>query len=54
MSDVLKDKFEETLNKIGAINKPISLIEDGNLKTEFVANGNKYVILPPDKVLKCL
>jgi hypothetical protein len=50
MSDVLKDKFEETLKKIGVINKPISLIEDGNLKTEFVANGNKYAILPPDKV----
>lgn len=50
MADKLREQFDETLKKINAINKPISLIENGHLKTEFVANGNKYVIMNPDQV----
>lgn len=50
MADILKEKFDKTLKKIGAINKPKSLLNDeGKLITEFVANGNKYSICTPDK-----
>jgi len=45
MADKLREQFDETLKKLNAINKPVSLIENGHLKTEFVANGNKYVIM---------
>lgn len=50
MQDVLKDKFQETLKKIHAINAPVSLVESGVLKSEFEANGKKYIIMPPDLV----
>ena len=35
MGDVLAEKFEETLKKIGAINAPVSLIENGKFKNPF-------------------
>lgn len=50
MGDILADKFEETLKKIGAINAPISLIENGKFKKEFEANGTKYIIMSADKI----
>jgi len=50
MSDILADKFAETMQKIKAINAPKSLIENGKFKSEFIANGTKYIVMPPDKV----
>jgi hypothetical protein len=48
--DKIKEQFNKTLEKINAINKPVSLIENGVFKKEFTANGTKYVILPADEV----
>lgn len=50
MKDNLKEKFEKTEKAIFAINNPVSIIENGTLKTEFVANGTKYRVMSPDKV----
>lgn len=50
MSDILADKFAQTMEKIKAINAPKSLIENGKFKSEFMANGTKYIVMPPDKV----
>lgn len=50
VKDPLNDEFEKTAKKIGLINQPISLIKDGKMVSEFEANGNKYFILPADKV----
>tara|TARA_R110002096_G_scaffold135829_5_gene287918 strand:- start:283 stop:837 length:555 start_codon:yes stop_codon:yes gene_type:complete len=50
MADIIKQKFEETLEKIGVINAPRSLIKDGKFESEFTANGTKYIAMPPDKV----
>lgn len=48
--DVLKDEFDKTMKKIGAINAPRSLIVNGKFEKEFTANGNKYSIMAADKV----
>ena len=48
--DALQDEFDKALEKINAINKPISIIENGEYKKEFEANGTKYMIMPADKV----
>lgn len=48
--DKVKQEFEQTLSKINAINKPVSLIENGIFKREFEANGKKYFIMPADEV----
>lgn len=48
--DSLQDEFDKTMKKLKAINKPISLIENGEYKKDFEANGVKYSILPADKV----
>ena len=50
MGDIIVEKFDETLKKIGAINAPVSLIVDGKFKKDFEANGTKYVIMGADKV----
>ena len=50
MNDQVKDNFEITLKKIGAINQPKSLIQDGKFLDEFTANGTKYFVMPADKV----
>ena len=50
MGDIIAEKFDETLKKIGAINAPVSLIVDGKFKKDFEANGTKYVIMGADKV----
>ena len=50
MKDNLKEKFEKTEKAIFAINKAESIIENGTLNTEFVANGTKYRVMSPDKV----
>lgn len=48
--DALQDEFDKVMEKIKAINKPISIIENGDYKKEFEANGTKYMIMPADKV----
>ena len=50
MSDILKEKLDATLEKLKVINKPRSLIIDGKFESEFVANGVKYYVCPPDKI----
>jgi len=50
VKDSLRDEFDKVSKKIGLINSPKSLIEDGVMVSEFEANGIKYHILPADKV----
>ena len=50
MADAIKEQFEKTLKKIGAINAPKSLLKDGKFQSKFTANGTNYIAMPPDKV----
>ena len=50
MADLLEEQFKKTLQKIGAINAPKSLIKDGKYVEEFTANGTKYIMQEADKV----
>ena len=50
MNDQVKDNFEITLKKIGAINQPKALFKMGKFLDEFTANGTKYFVMPADKV----
>ncbi len=50
MADKVQEQFNKTMEKLGAINAPKSLIESGKFKTEFTANGVKYIVMPADKV----
>jgi hypothetical protein len=48
--DKTRDNFEIVMEKLGILNRPKSLFDNGKIKTEFEANGTKYAILPMDKV----
>lgn len=48
--DKMRSEFDKVIDRLSIIGEPKSLFEDGKIKTEFEANGNKYAILPMQKV----
>jgi len=45
----LRERFNERLKQMNIIGVPKHIIKDGKIPLEFEANGNKYLILMPDK-----
>ena len=48
--DPLNETFNEVFAKMEITNKPKHIIKGGKLPLTFVANGNKYIVAPPEKV----
>lgn len=49
--DIMRFNFDKALKEYGVVNLPKNLIkENGVMPTEFIANGNKYLVAPPSKV----
>ena len=46
--DIMKENFDKTKKIIEVQNLPKRLFIDGNFKTEFEANGNKYKVMQPE------
>jgi len=48
--DPLNETFEQVFEKFNVLNKPKTLVKDGKIPSQFIANGFKYIIAPPEKV----